>query len=363
MNKVLILLDKSPFTSFGRIAQSYVEALRSQYQVEICYLTSPEYFNPNQELQGFRIHSPRFLLGYYYYKRGLRSVLEQYQPEHLIAIRPELGFLVAQAKRIQPKLKTTVMVHDMFAETLYPDSIKFKLINKFFIDPMLCADGFVYNSRYSLQETLAHYGETKGESVVGCVIHEDQFYPIESPSAKLLLEKHGLDPERKTYLTLCLDEPRKNIQTFFKIAQALPDATFVRVGSQSTWMEEFLDHHQINNVVHFEKLSLEAIRELYNAADALVYTSYLEGFGYPPLEAMACGTQVVSSSTSALGENLEGVAYLVEDPDDVGEYLKGIEALALNPISTDLMMERVRQFSLGAFQQKLIKHLETLERD
>ena len=63
--KVLILLDKSPFTSFGRIAASYVQAIEGEYEVSTCYLTSPEYFKKGQSLKGFEVYSPKFIFGFF----------------------------------------------------------------------------------------------------------------------------------------------------------------------------------------------------------------------------------------------------------------------------------------------------------
>jgi glycosyltransferase involved in cell wall biosynthesis len=54
----------------------------------------------------------------------------------------------------------------------------------------------------------------------------------------------------------------------------------------------------------------------YAGAKLFVYPSFQEGFGFPPLEAMACGVPVISSLSSSLTENLAGAAELVP-PDDV----------------------------------------------
>lgn len=56
---------------------------------------------------------------------------------------------------------------------------------------------------------------------------------------------------------------------------------------------------------------------LYNLAEVLAMPSYYEGFGMPPLEAMACGTPVVSSNRGSLPE-VVGAAGILFDPDDVG---------------------------------------------
>jgi glycosyltransferase involved in cell wall biosynthesis len=51
---------------------------------------------------------------------------------------------------------------------------------------------------------------------------------------------------------------------------------------------------------------------LYNAADLFVYPSFYEGFGLPPMEAMACGTPVITTNVSSMPEICEGAALLVD---------------------------------------------------
>jgi glycosyltransferase involved in cell wall biosynthesis len=66
--------------------------------------------------------------------------------------------------------------------------------------------------------------------------------------------------------------------------------------------------------------------DLYSRADVFVYPSFLEGFGFPPLEAMACGTPVIASSASCLPEVLDGAALMV-GPKDVAGLARAIEAV------------------------------------
>jgi len=65
---------------------------------------------------------------------------------------------------------------------------------------------------------------------------------------------------------------------------------------------------------------------LYRAVDVLVYPSLYEGFGLPPLEAMAAGTPVVAASASCLPETLGDAAVLV-DPHDADDLARAVEAL------------------------------------
>jgi len=74
----------------------------------------------------------------------------------------------------------------------------------------------------------------------------------------------------------------------------------------------------------------EDLPGLFAGADALLYPTLYEGFGLPVVEAMACGTPVLTSSTSALQEIAGGYAYLV-DPLDVDAIARGILLLATDP--------------------------------
>ncbi len=86
----------------------------------------------------------------------------------------------------------------------------------------------------------------------------------------------------------------------------------------------------------------------YNAAEALLYPSLYEGFGLPPLEAMACGTPVVVSNASSLPE-VVGDAGLLVDPHEPAPWTEALERLWCDSAyRADLSargLERAREFS------------------
>jgi glycosyltransferase involved in cell wall biosynthesis len=92
----------------------------------------------------------------------------------------------------------------------------------------------------------------------------------------------------------------------------------------------------------------EDLPGLFAGADAFLYPTLYEGFGLPVAEAMACGTPVLTSSTSALQEIAGGYAYLV-DPMDVDAIARGIRDLATDPARraefADLGRRRAADFS------------------
>lgn len=99
---------------------------------------------------------------------------------------------------------------------------------------------------------------------------------------------------------------------------------------------------------------------LYRQAEMLIYPSLYEGFGLPPLEAMACGTPVIASNTTSLPE-VVGQAALVVDPTQVGEIAAAIARLLDDPaLQAQLQqagIEQAKQFSWKQTARKLVDAL------
>ena len=80
------------------------------------------------------------------------------------------------------------------------------------------------------------------------------------------------------------------------------------------------------SIIEFEYLPFSKVIQLYRAVDCLLFPSWYEGFGLPPLEAMACGTPVVSSNAASLPE-VVGKAALTAEPDDISGLSHAVERL------------------------------------
>jgi len=81
---------------------------------------------------------------------------------------------------------------------------------------------------------------------------------------------------------------------------------------------------------------------LYNRAEVFVYPSYYEGFGLPPLEAMAHGVPVITSNVSSLPE-VVGAAALTVNPYDINEIAKALELVVMEPDLKKKMIEAGRR--------------------
>ena len=100
---------------------------------------------------------------------------------------------------------------------------------------------------------------------------------------------------------------------------------------------------------------------LYAGALALVFPSLYEGFGFPVLEAMHCGTPVIASDASSLPE-LAGDAALLADPLDVGAIVNKMTRLSANGEMRDLLREKgyaqVKHFTWAQAAEQTLRALE-----
>jgi glycosyltransferase involved in cell wall biosynthesis len=154
-------------------------------------------------------------------------------------------------------------------------------------------------------------------------------------------------------------EPRKNLPFLLSSYEYLLQKFNVnehlvfagRLGWNITEFLEAVDRGVVKGRVHVlgyvDKLHLVP---LYSGARLCVYPSLEEGFGFPPLEAMACGVPVIASDSSSLSENLKGAAELV-DPDDTQALgvamVRLLDDDTLRKQRIDNGLQRAAQFSWG----------------
>lgn len=155
--------------------------------------------------------------------------------------------------------------------------------------------------------------------------------PATDPIA--LLERLGV---RQPYVLMVgTIEPRKNHQTVLRafawLAQRRPELALVIAGRPGWLAEPILSaihEARARYRVHLlGPVNDDELRALYTHALALLYPSWYEGFGLPVLEAMACGTAVITSEGSAPAE-LAGEAALTVRPDRPEEIVDALETVA-----------------------------------
>jgi len=183
----------------------------------------------------------------------------------------------------------------------------------------------------------------------------EMFHPNGSMESKrLIYNKWGIS---NFMLTIGRLEPRKNHIMLLKAYSMLKERgidlpQLVIVGQRDFGYQDIFKEIAKKKLEHsvtiLEKVDDEWIPHLYRSALFFIYPSYAEGFGIPPLEAMACGCPVISSDTTALPETI-GKAGLFLDPynaEDMAEKMKQlIEADSLRSRLSGLGVSQARKFS------------------
>ena len=113
-----------------------------------------------------------------------------------------------------------------------------------------------------------------------------------------------------------------------------------------------------NDVRFMGFVPVEVLRIFYDVAKIFVFPSLYEGFGLPPLEAMAHGTPVVTSNTSSLPEVVGNAAVLV-NPENIFEIMRALHRVLVDQALRDKLKERgyeqAKRFSWDASAQQIIR--------
>lgn len=183
--------------------------------------------------------------------------------------------------------------------------------------------------------------------------------------------KSNKNPKHLTILHVGTEQKNKNvdslIKAFYKLHKKNLDIKLVRVGTKSKFIDKIIKKYHLEKSIEYKtNVSERELVRLYNIADLFVFPSLYEGFGLPPLEAMACGTPVITSNTSSLPE-VVGDAGILLDPYDIDGWVNAMyEVLTNDGLREDMIkrgLERATMFSWEKCAKETSKvYEEVLER-
>ena len=169
-----------------------------------------------------------------------------------------------------------------------------------------------------------------------CVVYPgiDEIFRVEKDGSGCSQIRRRYNLPERYVLFVGNIEPKKNIATLLSVQRRLREKglphKLVIVGKRSWCARADLDQIQRevaeSNVIVTGYVDREDLPFVYAMADVFLFPSLYEGFGLPPLEAMACGTPVVSSNRGALAETVGDAAYIVE-PDDTEQIVEAVVSM------------------------------------
>lgn len=204
---------------------------------------------------------------------------------------------------VNAQLGMSSRIHQLYRKTMVPRAARM-------------ADAVLTVSEFSKREISTHLGLNQ-EKISVVYNGVDEFFFSQDSGTPVDL------PERYVLFVGAMN-PRKNIKRLLQAAARLPDDTeLVMVGPENKDSFQNVNVIVPENVRVLGYVSQEELKYTYENAACFVFPSLYEGFGLPPLEAMACGTPVVAGERGALPEVLGGAAEYV-DPESVTDIERGI---------------------------------------
>jgi glycosyltransferase involved in cell wall biosynthesis len=184
------------------------------------------------------------------------------------------------------------------------------------------ADHIVADSHATKTDLVSMVGVPSDKVTVIHLAADPAYQPMPPEEIRRVTAQHDLEPGYILFVGTL--EPRKNVPGLLRAFRLLIDAKttdtpLVLVGGKGWLYDEIFERtktlHLTERVRFLHNVANTDLPALYSAASVLVTPSFYEGFGLPPLEAMACGTPVVVSDRASLPE-VVGKAGLLIDPDD-----------------------------------------------
>lgn len=332
------------------------------------FITSPPRFL-NPRIQNIHYRLTRLFPGKVWNQLFKKHVLPPLNM--LIPGKPDLVvFFNFVRYPVTPGTKTMVVIHDLAYEK-YPQTIQGR--NRTYLQ------SFVPRAAHNATRLIAVSDATKRDiveiygvkpekiSVVYPGVDTKHFKPTKITNA--VRDRYKL-PE-KYFLFVSTLEPRKNVSGIIDAYRALPDSTKREYGLVLTggagWLAEDImsaiaEGDPIGAIIKTSFVGDEDMPSLYSGASAFIFPSLYEGFGIPILEAMACGTPVITANNSSLPE-AGGDAAIYISADNTPAITAAILRLISNSsLSEDLIKKGLERASEFSWEKSAVQMQAAIER-
>ncbi|MCW3094226.1 MAG: group 1 glycosyl transferase [Ferruginibacter sp.] len=262
-----------------------------------------------------------------------------------------------------PSARTAITCHDVLAirgalgfRDAYCNASGLGIIlQKWILKNLLKAEKLAAVSHLTLKQLKALSNSTDSKPTDWQVIHNafnQEFNPIPKTIAEQKVQTLGLPANTPFILHLGSSLKRKNRKLLLDMVVELGDGwngivCFAGDGIDADLGEHINKLGLQNRVKSVIKPSHENILALYSACEAFVFPSFSEGFGWPVIEAQACGAVVIASNIEPMPE-VSGGAALHENPDKPADFARAFLFLQNGSVKHDLVskgFENCKRFS------------------
>lgn len=257
--------------------------------------------------------------------------------------------------------KNIITVHDIIYYR-YPENSLKKIFGKSAYKGLKNSNFLISISNFTKNDLIKYFNIP--EEQIKVIYHgiDKMFTPLKPACFEDIYTNYNLDRNFLYILHIGSNAPRKNLpvllKAFYKLINDF-NIKNVRLLKINNIDYELIKRLNLENYVKVIDLVLEEdLPKFYNLADVFVFPSIYEGFGFPPLEAMACGTPVITSNTSSLPE-VVGDAGIMLDPMDVDGFAKAIyEVLTNEGLRQDMIKKGLEQSKKFSWEKAAKETLE-----
>jgi len=289
-----------------------------------------------------------------YYERfwHFPRMIAQQKADIFHIIEPCEGHLVYHLKKKQKQVPVVVTCHDLinfYYRDNVQNSVKLPIVSsgawEHSVKGMKYADHIISVSAATAKDTTELLGIEPARITVAPNAVDTSFRPASLTEKAAIRQKYGISPDKICLLTVGSIHPRKNTDNILKAVKILVERGFplhfLKAGAEfSSEQKHFIASHGLHqHISYIGKPDKSTLIQIYGTADILLTPSVGEGFGMTILEAMACGTPVVTSNTSAMPE-VAGDAGVLVDPKDPESIADGVCLLHQDPIYYQELVKR-----------------------
>jgi glycosyltransferase involved in cell wall biosynthesis len=244
---------------------------------------------------------------------------------------------------------------------------------------------------------LLYYPDNFGQYIYFKIIlkkqlkNMDAIFTVSHQTKKMIQKHYNFDPERIFIIPNCVDTSiftpgspsketsekyllsvgatwqHKNIQEIINNSDLWADKYNLKIvagrGTYRKYLTELVNTLNLTDKVEFiNYVSLQELVSLYQKATALIYPSKMEGFGIPPLEAMACGIPVILSDIPVFQENFQDIPIYIalNNKNSLEKAINSLEDITVIKLKRERGIERAKTFSETNLCKALFNAIENV---
>lgn len=256
---------------------------------------------------------------------------------------------------INKNCRFIITLHDVIPYRM-PETVSnryLKIFSEYIPKIVPLCDGIITVSNFSKKDIVKSFNFPENKIYVTHLASEDIYKPMDKRISRYVARKYYSITE-DYILYVGGFSPRKNIlgliDSFSKLITSYKKPLFLVIagkkGESYNIYKERTEKLNISDKVLFPGfISIEHLPYIYNAANLFVYPSFYEGFGLPPIEAMACGIPVITSNTTSLPEVVGKGALLINPLNKTNLCEAMLEVLSDNNLKNKLISSGIKRSS------------------